>query len=146
MTGRFVAVCVGALLTGCAVDSALIVDRIDGVQKYQSLNPHFDKAFAFLQRKDLAELKEGRYEIDGSNCWAIVQKANLTPMEDETTVEAHRRYIDIQAPITGDETIGLCSFDTSRTDLVFDEAKDIVFFQAKVGTERGQATFAGGIS
>ena len=62
----------------------------------------------------------------------MVQTVNLTPMEEVTTVEAHRKYIDIQAPITGDETIGLCAFDTNRTDLVFNEKKDIVFFKAKV--------------
>lgn len=112
--------------------NAAIIDRIDGAQKCESLNPHFAKAFEFLRRKDLAELPVGRYEIDGENCWAMIQEAKLTPMGDETTVEAHRQYIDIQAPITGDETIGLCAFDTNRTDLVFDEKKDIVFFKAKV--------------
>ena len=115
-----------------ALSAPAIVDQVADVERYLDLNPHFAKAFEFLRRKDLAELPVGRYEIDGENCWAMIQEANLTPIEEETTVEAHRKYIDLQAPITGDETIGLCAYDTNRTDLVFDEKKDIVFFKAKV--------------
>jgi len=109
-----------------------IVDRVANAGQYADLSPHFAQAFDFLQRADLAALKEGRHEIDGSNCWAMVQTAALTPMEDEPTVEAHCRYADIQAPITGDETIGTCPFDANRTDLAFDTTKDVVLYKTAV--------------
>ena len=107
-----------------------IVAKISDCGRYELLNPHFKKAFAFLKRKDLAELKVGRYEIDGDNCWAMVQEAKLTPLVG-AKVEAHRKYIDIQAPISGPETIGLFTMDAAHRALPFDEAKDCVLFPAE---------------
>ena len=56
-----------------------------------------------------------------------VQEVNLTPLDGSAKVEAHRKYIDIQSPITGDETIGQMTMDAERLALPFDE-KNIVLF------------------
>ena len=104
-----------------------IVAKVSDCERYESLNPHFKKAFAFLKRKDLAELKCGRYDIDGDNCWAMVQEAKLTPFA-ESKIEAHRKYIDIQAPITGPETIGLFTMDAAHRSLPFNAKNDCVLF------------------
>ena len=124
------------MVAGCCQPSLgrgqpYIVAKISDAAKYEWLNPHFGKAFKFLRRPDLADLKPGRYEIDGENCWAMIQDANLTPYEKgETKVEAHRKYIDIQSPITGPETFGLFLMGDAHRTLPFNEAKDIVFFNA----------------
>ena len=124
------------VVAGCRLSSIEqqpphIVAKILDAAKYEWLNPHFGKAFKFLRRPDLADLKPGRYEIDGENCWAMIQDADLTPFEEgEIKVEAHRKYIDIQSPITGPETFGLFLMDETHRALPFDEAKDIVFFNA----------------
>ena len=75
--------------------------------KFEGRHPLFVKAFAFLRRPDLADLQCGRYEIDGTNCWAMVQEVSLKPFADENQYEVHRAFIDIQAPISGSETIGV---------------------------------------
>ena len=93
-----------------------IVGRLAECERYFSLNPHFSKAFAFLKRPDLAELPPGRYDIDGSSCWANVQEATLKDLA-ERRLEAHRRYIDIQSPITGPETIGLAEMDAAGAEM-----------------------------
>ena len=104
--------------------------RIADCDRYAALNPHFPKAFAFLRRADLADLKPGRYEIDGDNCWAMVQEVSLTPFADGAKVEAHRKYVDIQSPLTGEETIGEVTMDAKLRALPFDEEKDCVLFDA----------------
>ena len=109
---------------------AHVVAKIADCGRYEALNPHFKKAFAFLKRKDLAELKVGRYEIDGDNCWAMVQQVKLTPIEG-AKIEAHRRYVDIQAPITGPETLGLFTMDEAHRALPFDEEGDFVLFDGR---------------
>ena len=88
-------------------ESAHVKAKIADCDRYAALNPHFPKAFAFLKRGDLASLKPGRYEIDGDNCWAMVQEVKLTPFADGAKVEAHRKYIDIQSPLTGEATTSL---------------------------------------
>jgi len=99
---------------------------------YEILNPHFKKAFAFLRRKDLKRLKPGRYEIDGANCYAMVQDVQLTPLADVEKVEVHHRYIDIQMPLTGEETHGVCTCDRLHFPETFDVEKDVGFFTAPV--------------
>lgn len=106
-----------------------VIAKIADCDRYAALNPHFRKAFAFLKRTDLAQLAVGRYEIDGDNCWAMIQEAKLTPLEG-AKVEAHRRYIDIQAPITGSETMGLMTLSTDRPTPPFNVEKDFVLFEA----------------
>ena len=113
-----------------AANTAYLRGCISECGQYESLHPRFAKAFAFMRRSDLADLPCGRYEIDGSNCWAMVQDASLKPLAGENKYEVHRAFIDIQAPITGNETIGV----TEPAPKVFDGfnvEKDYVLFRAK---------------
>lgn len=133
MKGFLFAVVLGAV-TGCCCapreTPPHAIAKIADCDRYEAMNPHFEKAFAFLKRTDLAELKVGRYEIDGDNCWAMVQEAKLTPLAG-AKVEAHRKYIDIQAPITGPETFGLFTMDDARRALPFNEKDDYILFDAE---------------
>lgn len=119
-----------ACCAGCRTTESHMTGKTADCGRYEALNPHFPKAFEFLRRADLASLPVGRYEIDGENCWAMVQKATLVPLA-ERKVEAHRKYIDIQAPITGPETIGLYTLDAAHLALPFDAKGDCVLFAAE---------------
>lgn len=83
----------------------MILDRIEQADLYASLNPHFAKAFAFLQKKGLNELSDGRHDIDGDNVYALVVKGTCKP-PSEAKLEVHHRYIDIQYLITGRDNMG----------------------------------------
>jgi len=130
-TSRGIVACAAAALAlSAAARPAHVTAKIADAGRYASLNPHFAKAFEFLARPDLATLAVGRYEIDGDNCWAMVQEANLTPLAG-AKVEAHRRYVDIQAPLTGPETYGLMTMDAKSRAVPFDVEKDYVLFDAE---------------
>ena len=136
-TGKRIAplVALAGLMCGCCCDKVAttephIVAKVAECARYEALNPHFGKAFAFLRRADLANLKPGRYEIDGDNCWATIADVTLTPLAG-AKVESHRKFIDIQAPITGPETIGLFTMDAAHRALPFDEVLDCVLFNAE---------------
>lgn len=116
-----------------AASPAHVFGWIADSAKYEGLHPRFAQAFAFMRRPDLAQLPCGRYEIDGKNCWAIVQDAKLKPFRGENRYEVHRAYIDIQAPITGRETFGIIN-TPPEVFVGFNEKKDCVLFNA-----RGQA-------
>lgn len=104
--------------------------QIKDAARYEALNPWFKKAFDFLRRPDLSSLDVGRCEIDGSNCWAMIQEATLVPLA-ERKIESHRKYIDIQAPITGPETIGLCEMTHEQLAIPFNEKDDYVLFDGE---------------
>ena len=112
------------------MDTDHIIGKIADCEQYHALNAHFEKAFAFLKRPDLSDLPPGRYDIDGANGWANVQEVELKPLS-ERKLEAHRRFIDIQAPITGPEAIGLAEMDEAARALPFDVENDYVLYAGK---------------
>jgi YhcH/YjgK/YiaL family protein len=106
----------------------MIIDSLTGFERYFSLNPHFEKVFNFLRSRSLDELEEGRYEIDGSNAYAMVSVAKTRKVGD-ALLETHDSYIDIQMPLEGYEIIGWR--DRSRcaeVSAAYDEAGDITFY------------------
>lgn len=85
----------------------MIIDSLDNAHKYFSLNPHFEKAFAYIQDADLESMEPGKYEIDGNNLKAIyANKTGMSAAESITKFECHNNHIDIQLCIKGKETIG----------------------------------------
>jgi len=83
----------------------MILDILENASAYESLNPHFAKAFAFLHRPDLGDLTEGRHEVDGDNIFAVVAKGMGRKPED-ARIERHNNYIDIQFVLSGLDNIG----------------------------------------
>ncbi|MBN1348843.1 YhcH/YjgK/YiaL family protein [candidate division KSB1 bacterium] len=122
----------------------MILDQIDQCERYASVYPNFAKAFAFLTQPNLATLAPGKYEIDGEQVFAIVDKARARARE-RAPLEAHRRYIDIQFVISGVDEMGWRSKPLCKqTNAVYDPEKDIEFFDDKPETwiAVGRKTFA----
>ena len=112
-----------------ATASAVVAPIADAPRLF-ALNEHLEKAFGFLQRPDLKTLAPGRYEIDGSNCWANVFDASLKPWSDDNLFECHHAYIDVQVPISGEETYGSMK-PPAESAASFDPGRDIVLWRAK---------------
>ena len=113
------------------LEGVYVKDSLANVAQYADYGAHFAKAVAFLQRKDLMRLPNGRYELDGEDAYAMVQEATLKPWGDGRP-EVHHAFFDIQLPLSGEETIGVGAFDP-RTPGAFDEERDIGFYdEAKV--------------
>lgn len=107
----------------------MILDVLDNCDAYASLNPHFTKAFAFLRRADLADLAEGRHEVDGDNVYAVVAKG-LGRSPEEALIETHDHYIDIQFVLQGSDTMGWKSRKAlgPKTD-ASDPRSDVAFYE-----------------
>lgn len=107
----------------------IIVDRLERAERYYDMHPAFEKAFAFLRRSDLTELSDGRYEIDGHRLFGTISH-DTSRTRDEARLEAHRKYIDIQYVIEGNEAMGWRPTSTCVLSVDgYDEAKDIEFFR-----------------
>lgn len=83
----------------------MILDSLKNLKNYEELHPRFAKAIDFLLNSDLKNLPLGRNEIDGDAVFANVMEAKPRTKE-EVPVEVHRKYIDIQVPISCDEVMG----------------------------------------
>ena len=83
----------------------VILDQIEQGNLYADLNPHFAKAFAFLQREGLDKLAEGKHYIDGDDIYAMVVKGR-GQSRNEAKLEIHRKYIDVQYVVSGCDNMG----------------------------------------
>ena len=108
--------------------------RISDTAELEKVHPRLKAAFDFLRRKGLATLACGTYELEGgapgekAAVFAMVQELDLKPAAPgPQRVEAHGRYIDVQAPLSAAETFGVAELDPARPDFAFDEEKDAGF-------------------
>ena len=87
------------------------------------------KGLEYIRDADLTKLAAGRYEIDGSALFALVQD-NRTAPKAERKAEAHKKYIDIQYVHSGSEIIGFGLADPANEVLenLLDQ-KDAIFFK-----------------
>jgi len=107
----------------------MVLDALARGERYAALHPAFARAFAFLASTDLAALPTGRNDIDGDAMFVILDRQEGRG-RDRARLEAHRRYIDIQLTLSGDEEIGWTPLAAcASADGAFDETKDIVFFR-----------------
>ena len=83
----------------------MVFDALSNGELYNTLNPRFAKAFAYLKTIDLASLAEGKYEIDGKEIFMSVMERDLKTPE-QAALEVHDKYIDIQVVVAGQESFG----------------------------------------
>ena len=83
----------------------MIIDNIENLNLYASLHPLMEKAIQFLQGNDLKALEPGRYTLVEDLLYVNVDMAKAKTKE-EAKLEAHRKFIDIQLPLTTDERMG----------------------------------------
>lgn len=106
----------------------MIIDSLNGLERYCFIHKSFDKVYKFLKSHDLDTMAVGRYEIEGDAIYASVSEGEGREPEN-APLEAHDSYIDIQILISGDETMGWKDRSACNdTDVEYNAEKDIVFF------------------
>ena len=107
----------------------MIIDRLEYADRYVGLHPQFGAAFRFLRDMDADALLNGRREINGEELFAIVERTTGKGVGG-TRVEHHRRYIDIQYVVAGEETVGWVPIPSChQPDGAFDGGRDVGFFK-----------------
>lgn len=95
----------------------------DDTKKYPEA---LQKAIAYLTNTDFDQLADGVYEIDGKMMYAQVFTYTSKPAE-ECKPELHRKYLDVQFWISGEELFGVapingvgnCTEEILERDLYF---------------------------
>ncbi len=87
------------------IPDLMIIDNLRNHQLYAGLHERIDMAFDYMRNTDLETLPAGKYEIDGTNLFAMVQEYDTKPV-DECGMEAHKKYIDVQYMVRGAEIVG----------------------------------------
>lgn len=74
------------------------------------------------------DAEEKKYPLLGDDLFAIVMRYE-TRAPEKAEIEAHRKYLDIQAVITGEEGIGWSQIDDLEIDTPYDTAKDAELYK-----------------
>lgn len=106
------------------------VNKEEFAKQYHGNKLWWDKAFAYLREPGLADLKPGRYQIDGDDVFAIVSEG-ATKELDQTMWEAHKNYTDIHFVISGREKMGITPVASASIAKEYDASKDIAFYKSK---------------
>ena len=110
----------------------MVIDTLDKLGFYASLNPLFQDIVDFLKTNDLNTLEEGKHFIKEKDLFVNIQTAKGKTKE-EAKLETHRKMIDIQIPLSGEETYGytpLCNLP----ELEYNEEKDIIKYDGLADT------------
>lgn len=108
----------------------MIIDNLKNASLYVETNTRFKKAFEFLRSSNFEELAPGRYEIEGSDIYAMVQQYKTRPLE-EGAWEAHRKYIDIQFVYEGTELMGYRNIEGMQITKEYDESADYLLLDGE---------------
>lgn len=111
----------------------MILDTLGNAAKYAGLKVGISEAFGFLDQPGLAELPDGKYEIAGDRVYAIIAREDGRKAEDGE-LEGHRKYIDIQYVISGDESMGWKNREGLVNSVEYDKEKDLEFFEGAPGS------------
>lgn len=110
----------------------MIVTDLDSIERQAAMTPALRQALDFLLRPDLASLPDGRVDVDGDRVFALPQRyetMNALPPR----FEYHRKYIDIQFIVSGEEIIGWAPAERMTVTDAYDRDKDIAFGTVAAG-------------
>ncbi len=115
-----------------------VIDNVKNAHLYYGMGAGLEKALKFIQKTDFSVLEPGKYEIDGSDIYALVQKYETKPLS-EGEWEAHRNYTDIQYMVEGIEQMGyawagslkvLKEYDSEKDFLLLDGSGSMIVFNS----------------
>ncbi len=116
----------------------MIVDTLKNAALYRSLYPGFDQAFDYLATNNLLQQATGKYNINKVGMFAGINEYYTKP-KDLCEHEAHKKYIDIQYLITGEEVFGYAPLQDQPKLKKYDANSDVVIFLAGLSYIKLQA-------
>jgi biofilm protein TabA len=115
-------------LNGLQLEPHASTNKAEFQRQYNANRELWDKAFEYLRTTDLNTLKKGRYTI-------VPDKATVSVTEDstrnfeKTNWESHRKMIDIQYVISGEEKMGVAPVSSAKVIKPYDERRDVANYE-----------------
>ena len=107
----------------------MVFDHISDLITYKGLSPDIYEGLKFLQQAS-PDLAPGTYQIN-PRVKAIVSEYE-TKVKNEVGYEAHRKNIDIQYLLKGEERVACLPLEKLKETVPYSEEKDAAFFTASV--------------
>jgi len=105
------------------------VNKQEFARQYRLNSKYWNEAFTFLKTHDLNTIAKGKYPVDGDNVTVSVTIDSSRNL-DKTNWESHRKYIDLQYVIEGEELMGVCPVEDAKVTNEYNEKKDAANYTA----------------
>ena len=107
----------------------MIYDSLKHMEAYQGVHPGIYKGLELLRDTDFSKLEDGRQEIDGDKMFANL--FHLTSkLKEETHPELHKKYVDVQFWICGEELCGVAPYHGVGKCVEAREDEDLYFYDS----------------
>ena len=107
----------------------MIIDFLDNADRYICLNENFKTVFDYLKNNNLKDMECGSYQINGKDLYFNLQEGETKQTQK---LEAHKKYIDIQVVINGEEYMGYTNINNTTVSEEYSEEKDVMFLNGSV--------------
>ncbi len=104
----------------------MIVTDLEHMERQLPGTSSFRLAVEFLRRTDLLDLPDGNVPLDEKRVFAILQRYR-TAHADAPKFEYHRKYIDLQYVLSGEEIIGWGPAEAMTPSFDYDDHQDVCF-------------------
>jgi biofilm protein TabA len=111
----------------------MIISDMRHISQRLSLTSALKEAIDFLRMDNMENLADGRTAINGQRVFALVQRYETKKIKGEPKFEYHRKYIDIQYIVSGEEVIGWAPAERVAITEPYDSEKDVCFGRVPEG-------------
>lgn len=99
-------------------------------EQYTKNKELWDKVFTFLANNDLESLPVGTTDIEKGRAWVTVSEYVPNPAEKQK-IESHRRFIDLQYTLRGNEKMGLARDKDPGVLMEYNDKREVAFWTSK---------------
>lgn len=111
----------------------MVVDTLDNLEKYVSLNPLFEEVVKFIKENDLNKLEAGKHFIKDKDLFVNITTAH-GKTADEAVFETHKNMLDIQIPLDNNETYGYLPL-ADLPEAEYNAEKDVTKYPGSKGRD-----------
>lgn len=108
----------------------MIYDHIRNISLYKGLSPALDIALDYLYNADKTTPNGVEFLNEGVK--AILSEYS-TKEKNENGYEAHRKFIDIQYPLDGQEKVKYCPLEYLKASMEYNQENDYILFEDRDG-------------
>jgi biofilm protein TabA len=106
------------------------VDKVEFARQYNANKELWDAAFAYLKNTNLQTLPVGKYTIVPDKVTVSVTEDSTKSFE-KTNWESHRKMVDIQYIVRGEEKMGVAPVSTAKVIRPYDEKRDAANYEVE---------------
>lgn len=104
----------------------MIIDRLENISKYAALHPALARVADFVAGNALIDMEPGHHPIEGEDLFVNIQAVPGRTRE-EAQIEYHKLMIDVQVPLSAQETYAYLPMTGGTPRADFNATDDIGF-------------------